>query len=139
MTQPPPLILCNYAGLQILQILRTQWGATLRIGLFQNVWVPRHASTIVEVEPCTFSGYAGLLPIPAFAAPYLVGDIATMVSTLLTWTHNGGPNANWVNGYYVVDSFGSLMWGERNSEAVELAGNGQSYGVAPQFSLSSRF
>jgi hypothetical protein len=135
----PPLVLTNYAALQNLSILRSSWGVSLRVGLFQNPWIPRHSSTIAEVQPCDFSGYAGLLTLSGFGAPYLVGDIATMVSTLLTWTHNGGPLANWVNGYYVLDSLGNLMWAQKNAEALALAGNGQTYGVVPQFSLSSRF
>jgi hypothetical protein len=138
-TGAPPLVLANYAGLQILQILRSTWGISLQIGLFKNPWVPRHSSTIGEVDPCDFSGYSGLVPIMSFFSPYLVGDIATMVGTLVNWTHNGGAIANWINGYYVVDSSGNLMWGEQNQGAVLLAGNGQTYGTVPQFSLSSRF
>lgn len=139
MSPAPPLILTEFGDMALIEILRASWGITLRIGLAQNDWHPRHESTIAEITPCDFSGYPGLLPIMGFAAAFLVGSIATMNAALLTWTHNGGMIANWVNAYYVVDSGGNLLWGQRNEPAVLLDGNGQTFGVAPQFSLSSRF
>lgn len=109
-------------------------------GLFQNDWTPTPDSVIGQVQPCDFSGYAGLISVGLWLAPTIVGQVAVTESTPRTWTRGVGPNSNWVSGYYVVDSSGVLLWGERDpGPPAAMIVPGDIYQVTPAFSQSSRF
>jgi hypothetical protein len=135
----PPLILVNYGVVQCLEILSAFWGGTLRIGLFQNNLNLQHGTIAANIVPCNFSGYGGLLNIAGWLPPTLLNDVGTMLGLFVQWTHDGGPVANDVYGYYVVDVLGELVWAERNVDPVPVENLGDIYAVVPQFSLSSKY
>src|SRR3954447_19956134 len=80
-----------------------------RIGLYQNDWQPQPNQDIAAVVPATFSGYTGLQALTAWTAPAMTGDQAVSQADQVVWTHNGGPDSNWIYGIYVVDGSGALV------------------------------
>lgn len=134
------LVVVNGGMLGILNALRTTWLPSLFIGLFQNDWVPQKWHTIADVQPATFSGYSGLHFLDGWSVPYMLGDIAVSDATPREWLHDGGPDSNWIFGYYVVDSSGALQWAQRVGEfAVAMFSVETRYTVTPQFAQGSRY
>lgn len=134
------IVVVNLGLVAQVTALRDACRSALRIGLFQNDWVPARSSTVAEVVPCTFSGYDGLRTIADWGTPTLIGDRVVMAAAVETWVHDGGTNSNWVIGYYVVDLSGTLQWAERRpGGSVPMYGAGQEVAVIPQFSLRSQF
>jgi len=134
------LIVTEVDMLGALADLLAAWAGKRRIGLFQNDWTPTPSSGISEVQPCDFSGYAGLQTLTGWTTPTLYGETAITSADQVVWTYNGGPAKNWVFGYYVVDNTGALRWAERNpngSVALVVAGN--TFPVVPAFSFGSKF
>lgn len=135
-----PLIAGNTEVLADLTVVLATFVGTRFIGLFQNDWTMRHESVIGEVQVANFSGYAGLKPVTAWAAPTLVRGQYQSQAAPLTWTRGAGVNNNWIFGYYVVDAGGVLRWAERDPNGpVAIVNVGNAYTVTPRFSLGSRY
>lgn len=123
-----------------LNTLTASWLNKRYVGLFQNDLEPIRTTSIAQVQPANFSGYAGLMLITGWTPATLLADRAVSAAAALSWTHDGGPNTNWIFGYYVVDLSGVLRWIERRpGAAVAMLESGNVYQVTPQFSLGSRF
>jgi len=134
------VVVVDHGLLSQLDALRPAWLNGLRAGLFQNDWEPQRHHTLAQVQPASFSGYAGLLTLNIWSAAVLLGEVAYADAQVKTWTHNGGAIANWIFGYYVVDLAGSLVWAERSARAPELVGPPSPiYQVTPRYGLRSRF
>lgn len=130
-----PLVITFQGLLQILDVISVHWLSTLRIGLYSNPIDPDIALVIGQLEPTTFSGYSGLRSFATWTAPAIDGVRAVTTNGLLIWTHDGGPVADWVAGYYVVDPDGALVFlAAGDDPPVLMAGAGQVYQVNPQFS-----
>lgn len=126
--------------LSCLSNLRVNWLNTLSWGLYQNDLTPEDATILAEIDPCNFSGYAGLLLSTGWTAPVIDGVRAKSIATALTWTHNGGGIDNWVFGFYVLDGLGDLILAQRFSDAPRLMEyTGVSLFVTPTFTLRSEF
>lgn len=126
--------------LSSLAALRVTWLPSLSFGLYQNDLTPEAATTIAEIDPCTFSGYVGLQLAAGWSLPVIDGARAVSLANLLTWTHNGGVLSNWVFGFYVVDGIGDLVLAQRFEDAPKLMEyNGVALFVHPTFSVRSEF
>ena len=133
-------VLVNFGMLTELDRMTASWAGIRFAGLFINDLNPTRTTTIAQIEPANFSGYVGLRPLMGWTAAALLGERAVTRAAPITWTHDGGTLSNWINGYYVVDPSGNLVWVERRpGPAASMIHAGTVYEVVPQFSLGSRF
>lgn len=123
-----------------LTTLINSWAGQRFAGLFQNDVEPRRDWTISNVVPANFSGYAGLQLLTGWTTPVRIGNRFQTRAAGVTWTHNGGPNQNWIFGYYVVTAAGVLVWAERRpGPAVALNVSGIVYDVVAGYTFGSKF
>lgn len=109
---------------------------SFQYGLFQNAVVLDEDTVLADLTPCTFSGYTGLqTPVWGSASWDGSGLRAVVDGSTLTWIHDGGPTANDVHGYYVVDGAGTtLLWAEnRPAGPVTLLAAGDAFIVATRY------
>jgi hypothetical protein len=96
--------------------------------------------TLGHLVPANFSGYAGLQACFGWSVPVISGPYAISKAHELIWTHNGGPAANWIYGYYVLNLAGALMWAERFCPApATIDKGGLSVRVQPNFWFCNNF
>lgn len=111
-----------------------------RVGLFQNDLVVRPWHTLANLVPCNFSGYTGPLSLGGWTPAAMEGDQAVSRAAECIWTHNGGPVANYVFGYYIVSAAGELLLAERDPDApVLVAVGGVLFRCVPTYTSRSRF
>lgn len=134
------LVLVIGGRLATLDALRFVWLPSLRIGLYQGSLDIGPTTALLNVQPCTFSGYDGLHSLPGWSAAALLGNVAVSYSTPRLWQHDGGPVANWVGGYYVVDSSGSvLVWAQELPTPLFLTELAQAVEIVPAYAVGSRY
>jgi len=135
-----PLVVVDDGALRACAQLANQWGGVRYVGLYSNELTMDRHLTIDNIEECAFSGYSGRQELGTFGAPEMQGDRAVAYSTELLWAHDGGPQSDWVVGYFVVDSDGALLWIEDNADGpVALVSGGQTYKVTPALSAGTRY
>lgn len=135
------MLIETYDGLlsQMLS-LRSGWLRTLRVGLYTGEFVPNRNATIEDLEPCTWSGYVGLRDMLSWATPAMAGQRAIIQHGYYLYHHDGGPVAQRIQGYYVVDHDGVLAWAEAAGEPVPIMQSlGNTYRLVPRYSLRSEF
>jgi hypothetical protein len=119
---------------------RLHWLHSLRAGLFQGSFEPWRGAVISDLTPCDFSGYSGLRDMVTWGMPAMVGPRAITQHGFFLWRHDGGLVANVVQGYYVVDGGGVLVWAELRAEGGQLLQSlGDVYRAVPRYSLRSEF
>jgi len=109
-----------------------------KIGLYVNDHVPKLTDTISLYQQANFSGYQGAMLLYGFGQATMFGVRAKSVATTVVWTHDGGPIANDVYGYFVVNNKGILAFAERFCDGpftVDRAG--RSVKVKPVFSTKN--
>ncbi len=116
-----------------LTILTQQIFVSAPVRLYKNNHVPAAGDDPSLYIECDFSGYARIT-FNDFGGVTLAGGVASTSSGTHTWNHNGGPTANSVYGWYMVDSFGNLIAASLNGAGpVTLGASGQSYSVQITF------
>lgn len=135
-----PLVLTYDGMLSHLAELTAAWGDDLLVGLWTGDFQPDRDWILSRIHPATFSGYAGLQPVINWSVPSLSGVVALSTADPVTWTHDGGVGNDYVFGYYVVHPSGTLLWAERRpGPPVALVRAGNSYTVAPRYTVGSRY
>jgi len=81
--------------------------AGVRVGLFQNNYVPVAGSVLADLTAATFSGYA--VGTPVYGAATTVANRANAVAAALNFDHNGGATANTIYGWYVFNTTTSKL------------------------------
>jgi hypothetical protein len=120
----------------LLDVLTAKFGAGYKAGLFRNDVKPTQETSLSEFEECNFSGYQGLVLLTGWSAATLNGVRADAQAGPVRWVHDGGPMANWVWGYYVVNADGLLVWAQRFCPVpLLLDSEGQTVRVLPSFTL----
>lgn len=109
-------------------------------GLFQNDITIVPETKIADVVPASFSGYTGLKLASSWSVPAIEAPRCITTATPLLWVHNGGPLANWIYGFYVVDGLGELVEIQRITPAPLLIQNtALGVQVIPRFSARSEW
>jgi len=128
------LTVMNNGLLQSLsQLLSLQFGRW-KTGLFQNDREPRQTDSLSNYVPCDWSGYQGLQRIYFLNPPFMAGKRARAEGQELVWSHDGGPIANFVYGFYVVDNNGDLAYAERFCKGpFEVKNKGRKFKLTPVF------
>jgi hypothetical protein len=134
------VILTDNGALSMLADAAAHWLHSLRTGLFTGDFRPWHGAVLAQLEPCSFSGYSGLRDMITWGSPTLDGPRAVITHGYFDWTHDGGPDAQKVQGYYVISQSEELVWAELRADGPLLM---QSLGdvcrVIPRFSQRSEF
>jgi len=99
--------------LSYTNLIRLEMFGNHKVGLFSNDRKPKLNDDVSFYTPCTFSGYTGEKLTYGWTSPTMQGVRAFMHSEEFVWTHNGGPIANLVYGYTVVNVYGELRFAER--------------------------
>lgn len=134
------LVLVSSGYLDLSQRMRESFGASLRVGLFQNDIEIDRETTIGSLQEADFSGYSGPQFITAWDAPYLDGERAILPAVPVTWTVAGGGISNWIFGFYVLDTGGNLLWAQRVGAAPRaMIYPGTTYTADPSLSVGSRY
>lgn len=121
-----------------LDLMSARWEKVYRMGLFKNDWTFAAGDTILQVDECDFDGYVGLQFTRHWTPAVMQGPRAITTADLLTWIHSGGPVANLVYGYFVVNKAGDLMWAERFCRNPLLMDSiGQRVRVEPVYTLKN--
>jgi hypothetical protein len=126
----PPVVFTDDALVRILNQFIASWPTARRVGLYSNPRVIDRLTRIDDLEPTTFSGYGGELPFPAVWTQTDPTPYALAVTAPLIWTHDGGPDDDYVAGYYVVDDDGVLLFAQPGpSTPKPMINAGQVYRV----------
>lgn len=134
------LILSDNGAMALCSNNVANWLITLRAGLFRTGFVPWHGMVLAQLEPSTFSGYVGLRDMLTWGAPVLIGRRATVAHGEILWHHNGGPVAQMVAGYYVVDASDTLIWADLRADGPLLMASAlDTYKLTPRFTQRSEF
>jgi len=124
--------------LDLAEQVRSYMSYWYKIGLFVNDREPKIGDVIGDYEEATFSGYSGMLLMGQFSAPAMSGVKARTFGPQVGWTHNGGPIANAVYGYFVVRNDGELAWAERFCDGPVIVDRaGRKVNIIPVFCLKN--
>ena len=137
---PDPLVIQSFGLLAALDVLRQHWMPGTQIGLGAADAKPDQTTTLAVLQPCSWSGYPGLLTLGFWGGLTLVGPRALLVGPPVTYTHNGGPMAQTVITYYLTDALGNLLLAQRLTQGpVPMFAPGQQLTVVPRFTFRSEY
>jgi hypothetical protein len=136
--QPLPFILAD--------IIANCWGngapGNIQLCLFNAVHAPLPmdtAATYNAIE-CTFPGYARqVVASAAWGAPFISLNTALSLGPGVTFVRGIGVQApSTVNGYYVLQAGGNIIWAQQFDTAVPIVNPGDTVLFVPQFSFLSQ-
>jgi hypothetical protein len=109
------------------------------IDLFQNNYMPDHATSLPLLTVATFAGYAQQAMTTPVVSPVLDGTNRAFITwDDVTFTRTGAPN-NTIYGYYVSDEAGNLLWVERFDSPVPVNVDGVFITLTPKLTDMSQF
>jgi hypothetical protein len=110
-----------------------------KMRLFQNNYVPSHATILTDLTVATFGGYVQQnLAGPTIGAALDGGGRAVITWIDLTFTRTSSPT-NTIYGYYVIDETGRLLWVERFDTPVVVDTDGIFIKLTPKLTDKSEF
>lgn len=128
----------NRAGLvELLEEMRGDMNACT-LHLFSNNVTPTDAFTNADVTECIFSGYSSI-NLTGWTAAFLnAANIGEMQEVLRTFTRSAGAVSDNVYGYFIRNSLGDYLMGERNpAGVVNMNTPGQVYPVWCRLTLQN--
>lgn len=124
--------------LAALTALKASWltGAgvgPLEIHLYQNDYTPGPGSVVGDFVPADFDGYAEKV-VTLTVGPYInPAGQAEIQNASMNWTPTGSTTPNTIYGYFILDTSGDYVGGERFAAPRALNGPLTTLTILPTF------
>jgi len=112
-----------------------------KMGLYKTQIVPSRDTTLSDLTPCDFAGYA-LSAAITWDVPFLdVNDVATVLGSMVSFVAGSTPplNPQSVYGYYIVDAAGTDLLALEAFDAPRgISAPGNTIAIVPQVQAVSQ-